>query len=391
MISWLRQSATRLRLIAVVCALLTVASSTRSDEPTPRRPTPPMSPEEIRAGLASHDRALHIKSGWIRDPFITLAADGFYYLTGTQPNEGDRREATDPYNIGLGTDSIVGQQVRVFRSPDLIEWESLGPVYSLDDSPHAVSLKKKPRTSRHVWAPELHWMEERWALVHCPKAVSSLALSSGESSTGPWTHAVGPALSQRHDPSLFHDDDGTWYLLWENTLVAPLSADLKRFTAEPVRIDPAGERPGPDGEPIRRIGHEGATMIKIGGKYVHLGTAWSTDQGRKGSYNLYYCVSDKITGPYGPRKFAGRFLGHGTPFRDCDGRWWCTAFFNGNVPPLPREGIETRDLGETAQTINEQGVTIVPLDILALDDGDVHICALDPAYATAGPDEVQKF
>ncbi len=104
-------------------------------------------------------------------------------------------------------------------------------------------------------------------------------------------------------------------------------------------------------------------MIKVGGKYVHLGTAWSTDQGRKGSYNLYYCVADKITGPYGPRKFAGRFLGHGTPFQDKDGKWWCTAFFNANVPPLPREGIETRDLGDNAQTINEQGVTIVPLDV----------------------------
>ena len=69
-------------------------------------------------------------------------------------------------------------------------------------------------------------------------------------------------------------------------------------------------------------------MRKIGNKYVHFGTAWSTDRGRQGSYNLYYCTADKITGPYGPRKFAGRFLGHGTPFQDKDGKWWCTAFFN---------------------------------------------------------------
>lgn len=55
---------------------------------------------------------------------------------------------------------------------------------------------------------------------------------------------------------------------------------------------------------ISRIGHEGATMIEVGGKYVHLGTVWSTDQGRKGSYNLFYSVADNITGPYGPRKFA---------------------------------------------------------------------------------------
>ncbi|MCK5174682.1 MAG: glycoside hydrolase family 2, partial [Planctomycetes bacterium] len=186
-------------------------------------------------------------------------------------------------------------------------------------------------------------------------------------------------------------DDGTWYMLWQNTMIAPLSSDFGRFTAEPVRIDPAGSRSGPNGKPISRIGHEGATMRKIGSKYVHLGTAWSTDQGRKGSYNLYYCTADKITGPYGPRKFAGRFLGHGTPFQTRDGKWWCTAFFNANVPPLPREGVETRDLSENAQTINQRGTTIVPLEVKIQKDGDIYIRAKDPAYATPGPEEVQKF
>ena len=198
-------------------------------------------------------------------------------------------------------------------------------------------------------------------------------------------------MGERHDPSLFTDDDGTVYMLWLNTMIAPLNKDLTRYTADPVRIDPAGSRPGPDGTPISHIGHEGATMIKVGGKYVHLGTAWSTDSGRKGSYNLYYCVADKITGPYGPRKFAGRFLGHGTPFQTKEGKWWCTAFFNGNAPPEPREGIETRDIGDNARTINEQGVTIVPLDVRMLDSGEVYIRAKDPAYANPGPDEVQQF
>jgi arylsulfatase len=102
-------------------------------------------------------------------------------------------------------------------------------------------------------------------------------------------------------------------------------------------------------------------------------------------------VADKITGPYGPRKFAGRFLGHGTPFQSRDGNWWCTAFYNANVPPLPRAGIETRDLSADAQTINPRGTTIVPLEVKTLANGDIHIRAKDPAYATPGPDEVQKF
>ncbi len=359
-------------------------------EKSDRAPGPVMDAETIRAGLKSHDRALYIKSGWIRDPYITLGPDGYYYLTGTQPNPSDPREPADPYNIGLGGESVVGEHVRVYRSPDLIEWESLGVVFSLDET-HQVAVLNKQLKNRLLWAPEVHWLGDRWALVHCPGPNASLALTEGPNLKGPWSHPMGDGLGIRHDPSLFKDDDGTWYLLWQNTLIAPLSRDFTQYTAEPVRIDPAGSRPGPNGEPISRIGHEGATMLKVGGKYVHLGTAWSTDEGRKGSYNLYYCVADEITGPYGPRKFAGRFLGHGTPFQDKDGQWWCTAFFNANVPPLSRDGIETRDLSENAQTINEQGVTIVPLDLKVLEDGDVYIRAIDPAYATPGPDEVQKF
>lgn len=359
------------------------------EKPTDRKPGPVMDAATIRAGFKSHDRALYIKAGWIRDPYITLGPDDYYYLTGTQPRKGDPREAENPYNIGLGDESIVGHQVRVYRSKDLIKWESLGPIFAVKDTFKVAHAKKKIR-KRLIWAPEVHWMGDRWALVHCPKRHSSLALSSGRDLKGPWMHPMNGKMEQRHDPSLFSDDDGSIYMLWGNTYVASLSKDLASYTSKPVRIDPAGSRPGPDGEPINRIGHEGATMMKVGGKYVHLGTAWSTDQGRKGSYNLYYCVADKITGPYGPRKFAGRFLGHGTPFKDKQGRWWCTAFFNGNVPPVSRDGIQQRDLGEDAQTINEQGVTIVPLDVRLLDNGEVHIRAKDPAYAVPGPDEVQK-
>ena len=62
-----------------------------------------------------------------------------------------------------------------------------------------------------------------------------------------------------------------------------------------------------------------------------------------------------------------------------------------NVPPLPREGIRHRDLGENAQSINEQGVTIVPLDVRILANGDIHIRAKDADYAYPGPDEAQQF
>ena len=56
-----------------------------------------------------------------------------------------------------------------------------------------------------------------------------------------------------------------------------------------------------------------------------------------------------------------------------------------------REQARGADLGEDAQTINEQGVTIVPLNVTIDNEGEVHIRAIDPDYANPGPDEVQKF
>jgi xylan 1,4-beta-xylosidase len=371
---------TILKGLAVLFLMTCAASDLRAE---PAAVLPAMSRPQIEAGLKSRDGALYIKQGWIRDPYVKLGPDDYYYLTGTTPNPGDPREQSDPFNIGLGPESIVGSTVQVWRSKDLIDWQYLGTPFTLKDS-----FYKDP--GKYVWAPEVHWLGNRWALVHCPGTKANLALTQGPELKGPWTHPLGEKLGAKHDPSLFKDGD-TWWLLWQNTLVAPLNKDFTDFTAAPVRIDPAGSRTNSEGRTLSVIGHEGATMLKVGNKYVHLGTAWSTDIGRKGSYNLYYCTADKITGPYGPRKFAGRFLGHGTPFQTRDGQWWCTAFFNGNVPPLPRDRIETRNLAGDAQTINQRGTTIVPLEVKQLASGDIYIRALDPAYATPGPDEVQKF
>ncbi|CAN0495326.1 unnamed protein product, partial [Hapterophycus canaliculatus] len=130
---------------------------------------------------------------------------------------------------------------------------SLGPIFTVDDTMKAKNSKKTVK--RRIWAPEVHWLADknRWALVHCPKQHSSLALTSGADLQGPWTHPMDGEMGQRHDPSIFADDDGKRFLLWGNTLVAPLSDDLTNYTADPVRIDPSGSRPGPNGEPISRI------------------------------------------------------------------------------------------------------------------------------------------
>lgn len=352
--------------------------------------------QEKLAAIRTHDRAVLIKDGWIRDPYIFInPRDGYYYLTGTTPNPGDPREAEDKYNLGLTAQalalgknpSIVGHKIRIWRSPDLAEWEAFGVQFSLEEGywaqKHPEAFTSDDNREWFVWAPEMYYDRGKWIFVHTSPSPyrngANLIVSNGLVHSE-LNFPMGDDMLNRHDPSLFLDDDGTWYLTWANTFIAPLKPGFSGLAAEPKRIDPGD----------RLIGHEGAVLRKIGRKYVLFGTAWSTDQARKGSYNLYYCTSDNVYGPYSERRFAGRFLGHGTPFQDREGQWWCTAFFNANVPPLDSTDIQQRDLSETAQTINEQGTTIVPLDVTILENGDVYIRAIDERYAVAGPDEANK-
>ena len=357
-------------------ALLTATASAAEDKAA------------IEAGLKSYDRAVHLTDGWIRDPYIVLAPDGYYYLTGTTPLPDAERERAEKLNTGLGKKSIVGWKMRAWRSKDLITWDALGAPYSLKDgiwpSVRPKRFESTPEDQWRLWAPELHLYKGRWIIVHTspsPVQGANLSVTQGPELKGPYENPLGKQIQRRHDPSLFQDDDGTLYMLWGSTMIAPLKDDLSGFTAEPTKIGPAG----------RKIGHEGCLMMKVGGKYMLVGTGWSTDQMRKGSYNLYYCVADKITGPYSERRFAGRFLGHGTPFKDKQGRWWCTAFYNANVPPLKPEEARGKDLSKTAQTINRQGVTIVPMQVGIDKNGDPFIRATPEDYAKPGPDEAQKF
>ncbi len=348
-----------------------------------------MDESEIAAGLKSYDRALHIKDGWIRDPYIVLAPDGYYYLSGTQPLPGEPREKSDKYNTGLGPESIVGWKMRLWRSKDMIQWENLGAPYSLktghwfEVDPEAFAEKEE--STWRLWAPELHFLNGKWVIIHTsPSPVrggANLSITKGDKIEGPYDNPMGDAIRRKHDPSIFQDDDGSIWFVWKVGTLAKLKPDFSGFATEPIYLEPSN----------RKMGHEGALIKKIGKKYVLFGTAWSTDKGRVGNYNLYYCTADKITGPYGPRKFAGRFLGHGFPFKDKQGRWWCTAFFNGNVPTITRADLKKRPLPQTAYTINEQGVTIVPLEVRVQDDGDIYIRAKDPDYSEPGPEEAQEF
>ena len=325
--------------------------------------------EELLQAVKSHDKAVLVLREQMRDPFIQLAPDGYYYLSCTR-------------GLDQLPDNLPAMQS--WRSQNLVDWEDLGIIWEAKNGIYGqdlIALAGKRNIAPTTWAPEAHFVNGKWVIVHTSNMrMANLMLTRGSELTGPYEEPMALTFGFHRDPSLFVDDDGTPWLLTNCTEIWRLKKDFSGFDGFHKLLDPQD----------RYLGHEGACIIKFENKYILFGTAWSTDVMRKGTYNLYYCTADNVTGPYGPRKFAGRFLGHGTPFQDKQGRWWCTAFSNADNPPLDPAEAKDADLSGSAYTINKQGLTLVPLEIRMV-NGDVRVIAKDENYRYPGKEEAQKF
>lgn len=325
--------------------------------------------KELLQAVRDHDKAVLVLREQMRDPFIQLAPDGYYYLSCTRglDNFPDNLPATQSW-----------------RSKNLVDWEDLGIIWEAKDGIYGkelMEIAEKRDIAPAIWAPEIHVVNGKWVIVYTSNMrMANLMLTKGDELTGPYEEPMALTFGFHRDPSLFVDDDGTPWLLSNCTDIRRMKKDFSGFDDVHKLLNPQD----------RYLGHEGVCIIKFEDKYILFGTAWSTDVMRKGTYNLYYCTADSVTGPYGPRKFAGRFLGHGTPFRDKEGRWWCTAFTNADNPPLDPNGAKDADLSDSAYTINKQGLTLVPLEIKMV-KGDVEVIAKDKHYRYPGKEEAQKF
>ena len=325
--------------------------------------------KELLQTVKNHNKAVLVLREQMRDPFIQLAPDGYYYLSCTRGlvNFPDQLPATQSW-----------------RRKNLVDWEDLGVIWEAKNGvfgQELIAAAEKRDITPAIWAPEIHFVNGRWVIVHTTNMrMANLMLTKGSELKGPYEEPMALDFGFHRDPALFIDDDETPWLITNCTEIRKLKKDFSGFDGFHKLLNPQD----------RYLGHEGAYIVKFENKYVLFGTAWSTDNMRRGTYNLYYCTADSVTGPYGPRKFAGRFLGHGTPFQDKEGRWWCTAFTNADNPPLEPEDAKNKDLSGSAYTINRQGLTLVPIEIKMV-NGDVEVTAKDENHRYPGEEELQKF
>lgn len=293
---------------------------------------------------------------WLRDTYVNLGSDGYYYLTGTekQPNKPTAFEDSP----GL----------QVWRSKDLKEWHDMGVLFDLNkidswqkdfhfdtEAKIKVDLNGNPigKKRRTLWAPEIHYIksQKNYFVVACvpenPNGKGSYILKSTTGKAeGPYVNIEGNKdgpIFDNIDGSLFEDDDGTVYFVGHNNYIAKMKADMSGLAEELKEI----KQTRYEKEPYL----EGAYIFKAGGKYQLIHAIWSYQlpngqytynnetkgifkgdkkawESAKYSYDLVIATSDSPYGPYSKRYVSALGAGHNNFFQDKQGEWWATMFGN---------------------------------------------------------------
>mgnify|MGYP003663217493 CR=1 FL=1 len=234
------------------------------------------------------------------DPFIMLH-EGTYYAYGTLSNDG----------------------IAVFVSDDLQTWQVPA------ESPAGLALHKSHVwADRWFWAPEVYHVNGKFYMYY--SADEHICVATSDSPLGPFKQDVlKPMIEDEKciDNSLFIDDDGTPYLLFDrfndglNIWVAELEDDLIQIKPETmtkcINVSQAWEEVWP------RV-NEGAFVLIHNDTYY---MTYSANSYESPFYGIGFATADNINGPWTkyeqnpilqkPGDLVG--VGHSAMFTDKDG------------------------------------------------------------------------
>ena len=252
----------------------------------------------------------------VRDTSICVGPDETYYLAGT---------------TGAPTWWKTNEGIRMWKSRDLKTWEPLGLVWSFEKD---MTWQKKRGENQAIWAPEIHYFNKTFWIAYCVnyRGTGILKSSTGKPE-GPYVDIKpdGP-LTGEIDASLFRDDDGKVYFVYQNGKIARLKDDMSGLAEKSRLLKPAN---------AAHVGFEGAFIFKANDRY-YLSCADFTD----GRYHCYVASSRDLYGPYGDRYLAVPHGGHNMFFMDKDGNWWSTFFGNdGDAPFREKPGLLRIEFG----------------------------------------------
>jgi GH43 family beta-xylosidase len=229
------------------------------------------------------------------DPFV-LKHEGLYYAYGTAPGGAD------------------GMQIPVLRSPDLVEWQTLG---------HALAPPQGAGPDAHYWAPEVAFHDGRFYMYYsfgsAPEGTDQkLRVAVADDPAGPFVDAgtiLVPNQPFSIDAHPFCDAEGGWWLFYcvdflelsddhrvGTGIVVDRLVDMTTLAGAPRVV----VRPHEDWHVFRKGRSmyggvydwhtvEGASVQMQDGMYYcfYSGGAWEKD-----NYGVSYVVADHPLGPY---------------------------------------------------------------------------------------------
>lgn len=221
--------------------------------------------------------------GWYADPEAAIFR-GEYWI---YPTTSER------YSLQTRFDA--------FSSKDLVHWTRHEGVLRMADVPWA---------KKAMWAPAMVEKDGKYYFffsandIQSDKELGGIGVAVADKPDGPFKDLLGKPLidafhngAQPIDPFVFHDDDGSWYLIyggWKHANVVKLKPD---FT---------GVEPTADGRTYHEITPEkyveGPLMFKRDGKYYFM---WSEGGWTGPDYSVAYAIGDS---PLGPFKRIGKIL-----------------------------------------------------------------------------------
>lgn len=214
------------------------------------------------------------------DPHALVVGEVCYLFTG--------------HDVGFGVADWVMPEWRIYRSTDLQGWAHVGTIRPDDNFLGAGCTS--------CWAGDIVAMNGKyyWYFSHPQQGTGVMCADRPE---GPYRDALGHALVDSFDPTIFVEDDGTPYMIYGHGdyKIARLKASMTALAEEPrlLSLDRCGVFPVMDKNALHK--HNGIYYLSCSG---------------------YYATSRKLYGPYVYQGQVGVGWGLDTPYAHGDFFVW---------------------------------------------------------------------
>ncbi|MFG1994112.1 glycoside hydrolase family 43 protein [Actinoplanes sp. NPDC048988] len=320
-------------------------------------------------------------------------------LTGFHPDPSILRVGSD-YFIATSTFEWM-PGVRIHHSTNLVDWRPMGGALN---EKRLLDLTGAG-DSNGVWAPSLSYHDGLFHLLYADVATFSGGywdpqnyLVTGPTPTGPWSDPV-PLHGRGFDASLFHDEDGTTWML---SMVADWRPGRNRFAGISIQqYDLQARRlVGPDHTIFQGTGAaltEAPNLYRKDGWYYLVtaegGTSWEHQVTVARSSHLLGPYLADPAGPlltsYGNPSLTLQKAGHGSLVRTPAGQWYLAHLVARPYTPLGRcvLGRETA-IQEVTWTADgwPRIADGVPSDVVPAPDG-VPIAEVRPVSSEESEDD----